>query len=125
MSADITKKDSKKRQDNHIVGQELLQGSLNSGKPLDAETMFHELGTITFAGTDTVANTLTMGTFRVLEKTATKERLMEELRTVWPDIDQCPTFEALKRLPYLVGPAIRVRTSYYRLITHRHVRPGW
>ena len=55
------------------------------------------------AGSDTVGNTCTVGTFYVLNEEHILIRLTEELRSVWPESDECIDVAVLQSLPYLVS----------------------
>ncbi|KIM46010.1 hypothetical protein M413DRAFT_300447 [Hebeloma cylindrosporum] len=53
------------------------------------------------AGSDTVGNTCTVGTFFILNDEVIRSRLLEELRSVWPDRDSTVSLTILQNLPYL------------------------
>ncbi len=44
------------------------------------------------------------GTYHLLHNPDMGGRLFGELLTIWPNLSQPPRYEALERLPYLVGP---------------------
>lgn len=54
------------------------------------------------AGSDTVGNTCTVGTFFILNDEVVRSRLVEELQSVWPDRDSTISLTVLQNLPYLV-----------------------
>ena len=54
------------------------------------------------AGSDTVGNTCTVGTFYVLNDKLVLSNLIEELRSIWPDQDKTVELATLQTLPYLV-----------------------
>lgn len=54
------------------------------------------------AGSDTVGNTCTVGTFYVLNDKRILSRLTEELRSVWPEREESIDLTLLESLPYLV-----------------------
>jgi cytochrome P450 len=56
-----------------------------------------------FAGSDTVGNATTVGTFYILENKQIHAALTQELEKVWPDTDSKVGYEVLEKLPYLVG----------------------
>jgi len=58
------------------------------------------------AGSDTVGNTCTVGTFFILNDEAVRSRLVEELRSAWQDKDSTISLTVLQNLPYLVRPSI-------------------
>jgi hypothetical protein len=55
------------------------------------------------AGSDTVGNTCTVGTFYVLNDKLVLSNLIEELRSIWPDQDETVELATLQTLPYLVS----------------------
>jgi Cytochrome P450 len=60
------------------------------------------------AGSDTVGNTCTVGTFHVLNSKAILARLRAELDGVRTDEDSPFNFEVLEKLPYLVGRNVQI-----------------
>jgi cytochrome P450 len=58
------------------------------------------------AGSDTVGNTCTVGAFFILNDEAVRSKLVEELRSVWPDKDSIIGLRVLQNLPYLVRSPI-------------------
>jgi cytochrome P450 len=55
------------------------------------------------AGSDTVGNTCTIGTFYALNDPAVHSKLYNELCEAWPDKDTPIGYTVLEKLPYLVG----------------------
>ncbi|CAA7259539.1 unnamed protein product [Cyclocybe aegerita] len=55
------------------------------------------------AGSDTVGNTCTVGTFFVLNDKTVHSRLMKELEAVWPDQDDSIDLRVLQNSPYLTA----------------------
>ena len=43
------------------------------------------------------------GTFYILRNPKTKQRLVDEVHTVWPVLDQAPSYEQLEKLPFLAS----------------------
>ena len=43
------------------------------------------------------------GTFHILRNPEIKKRLVDEVRTVWPVLDQAPSYEQLEKLPFLAS----------------------
>jgi cytochrome P450 len=68
------------------------------------------------AGTDTVGNATTIGTFHVIKNKRIYARLVQELREAWPNPDDRMGYESIEKLPYLVGsPSINIEPSpHYR-----------
>ncbi len=65
----------------------------------DARTLFA-------AGSQTAGTTLMVGVYYLLRNPGAKQRLVDEVRTVWPDLDQAPSYEVLEKLPFLVSAFI-------------------
>ena len=86
-----------------IYHQLLNKEAYKSGKIPERGSLNEEAQTMIFAGTDTVGNTLMVGTFYMLENESLVKRLKEELRVHWPDIDKTPRYEDLQKLPFLVS----------------------
>jgi len=55
------------------------------------------------AGSDTVGNTCTIGTFYVLNDQAIHSKLCKELQEVWPDRSAQLSYTTLEKLPYLTA----------------------
>lgn len=87
---------------------------------ISRRSLYDEAQALMFGGTDTGGNTLSLGTFFILTTPGVLEKLVEELRTVWPGnpwegmpevgqeyIDgsgRLPVgWDALEKLPYLSG----------------------
>lgn len=70
--------------------------------PPTRESLQDEAQVMMFAGSDTVAHTLTTGLFHVLDNPAVHEKLFAELAQAWPDLAVAPGYEELEKLPYLV-----------------------
>ena len=46
------------------------------------------------------------GTFYILRSPEAKRRLVDELHTAWPVLDQTPSYERLEKLPFLASAFI-------------------
>ncbi|KAB8231135.1 cytochrome P450 [Aspergillus alliaceus] len=66
-------------------------------------TLLDEGITIIFAGGNTVADTLLVGHWNLLNQAHTLARLKSELLTVWPDLQQPPSLKELEELPLLTA----------------------
>ena len=76
----------------------------NGGVPkLSKKQLWEESITLIAAGTETVAITLTVGTFYILNDPSICGRLVDELRLAWPDLETQASLETLEKLPYLVS----------------------
>ena len=43
------------------------------------------------------------GTYHLLRNPVAKQKLVDELHTVWPVLDEAPSYEQLEKLPFLVS----------------------
>jgi len=59
------------------------------------------------AGSHTAGTTLMTGAYYILRNPGIKQRLVDEVRTVWPVLDQAPSYEDLEKLPFLASSFIR------------------
>lgn len=67
------------------------------------ESVFDEGQTLMIGGTETVSNTLTYCTYYLLANKERKERLVQELRQAWPDVNAKPRWEEIEKLPFLTA----------------------
>jgi cytochrome P450 len=82
----------------------LLDPEAYKGNPMpDATALYEEAQTMMFAGGVTVGDALMTGHFHVLDQPALYQRLREEVKTVWPEIDSPPSCEAFETLPVLTA----------------------
>ncbi len=58
------------------------------------------------AGTDTTANTLSLGTWQLLKNPSMLQTMQTELRQVMPEKDMTPDWVTLENLPYLVRASL-------------------
>ncbi|KAJ4469030.1 cytochrome P450, partial [Lentinula edodes] len=70
---------------------------------LSRTTLVHEAFTLVGAGSDTVGNACTVGTFFALKNQMIGRKLVEELREAWPDEDKPLSYVVLEKLPYLTA----------------------
>lgn len=89
--------------DRETVYQYLLWPENKRHEPLSGEALISEGNTLTSAGSETVANTCTVGTFHVLNNPYVREKLVEELSAAWPERDSPASLAILEKLPYLVS----------------------
>ena len=47
-----------------------------------------------------------IGAYHILQNPEVKQRLADEVRSVWPELDQPPKYEVLEKLPFLVSAFI-------------------
>ncbi len=86
-----------------IYHQLLDKEAYKDGKIPNRGHLVEEAQTMVFAGTDTTGNTLMVGTFYMLENDALVKRLKDELREHWPNLEEPPQYEDLRKLPFLVS----------------------
>jgi cytochrome P450 len=90
-----------------VIYNELLDPETNKGfPPLTASQLRDEAQTLFGAGAHTTGTTLMTGTFHLLRNPEAKQRLVDELHTAWPVLDQAPSYEQLEKLPFLVSALI-------------------
>lgn len=82
----------------------LLDKDAHKGNPVpDFTALYEEAQTMMFAGGVTVGDALMTGHFHVLDQPELYKKLQAEVRTVWPDINSPPSFEAFEGLPLLTA----------------------
>ncbi|KAI0277356.1 putative cytochrome P450 [Russula aff. rugulosa BPL654] len=90
-----------------VIYNELLNPETNKGlPPPTVSRLCHDAQTLFAAGSHTTGTTLMTGTFYVLRNPEAQQRLVDELHTVWPVLDQAPSYEQLEKLPFLVNAFI-------------------
>ena len=65
------------------------------------------------AGADTTSDAVTLALLNVLHNPSIHNRVREEIDGIWPQVEQCPPYEVLEKLPYLV---CRFETGVCRLV---------
>ncbi|KAG6872652.1 hypothetical protein C0995_007982 [Termitomyces sp. Mi166 len=88
--------------DHEIIYHHLLTPKEGQNVP-SRESLIDEAKTMIAAGSDTVGNTCTLGTFHVLSNPEIHAKLTNELRDAWTDRDAKVGFERLEKLPYLTA----------------------
>jgi cytochrome P450 len=87
-----------------IIYRELLDPETNKGHPVPtALQLQHEARVLFAAGSHTVGTALTIGVYHLLRSPRAKQRLVDEVRAVWPVLGQPPSYEELEKLPFLVS----------------------
>ncbi|KAJ4483055.1 cytochrome P450 [Lentinula edodes] len=66
-------------------------------------SLVHEAFTLVGAGSDTVGNACTIGTFYALKYPSIRQKLMDELFEIWPNADRAISYVTLENLPYLTA----------------------
>lgn len=70
---------------------------------LDVDRLTDEGFAMAIAGTETTARSLSVGAFYIYTNERVKTKLREELRTIMPTPESCPSWNELEKLPYLSG----------------------
>jgi cytochrome P450 len=87
-----------------IIYHRLLDKEAYKGQPVPSATsLYQEAQALMFGGGDSVANSLMVGIFHVLDQQETYKRLKVEVLNAWPDINVHPAFETLEALPVLTA----------------------
>ena len=87
-----------------IIYSELLNPEASKGRPAPtALYLRHEAQLLFAAGSHTVGTALMIGTYHVLRNPDVKHKLVQELRTAWPVLDEPPSYEELEKLPFLAS----------------------
>jgi len=90
-----------------VIYNELLNPVTNKGQaPPTVAGLCDDARTLFAAGSQTTGTTLMIGVYYLLRNPGEKQRLVDEVRTVWPDLDQAPSYEILEKLPFLVSAFI-------------------
>ncbi|KAJ4487666.1 cytochrome P450 [Lentinula aciculospora] len=66
-------------------------------------SLVHEAFTLIGAGSDTVGNACTIGTFYALKYPSIRRKIMDEICQVWPDAGRPISYVTLENLPYLTA----------------------
>lgn len=82
----------------------LLDPEAHKGNPIPNDTaLYEEAQTMMFAGGVTVGDASMTGHFHVLDQPELYKKLQAEVRTVWPDLQNHPSFDAFEGLPLLTA----------------------
>ncbi|KEY64672.1 hypothetical protein S7711_02872 [Stachybotrys chartarum IBT 7711] len=91
---------------------DILQSKLPP-QELERDRLSDEALSVVGAGTETVSNALTVGTFHILNSPEVLEKLKKELNEAIPDPRTIPTWSELEKLPYLFAVVKEIlRISY-------------
>jgi hypothetical protein len=87
-----------------VMYGELLNPETNKGVPPSALHLCHEALALYAAGSLPVAVTLMTGVYHLLRDPEAKQRLVDEVHTAWPVLDdQAPGYEDLEKLPFMAS----------------------
>ncbi|KAI9467344.1 putative cytochrome P450 [Lactarius psammicola] len=85
-----------------IIYRELLNPEAVKGHRVPtAQQLLHEAEVLFSAGSHTVGTVLMIGVHHILRNLEAKQRLVDEIRSVWPALDKPPSYEELEKLPFL------------------------
>ncbi|KAK7045500.1 hypothetical protein VNI00_007753 [Paramarasmius palmivorus] len=89
---------------NHLISpQHHHRKTVESNPPPSRKALIEEAMGLIQAGSDTVANTCTVGIFHILDNSSVHKRLFEELQSAWPDSAVAAKLQTLEKLPYLTA----------------------
>src|SRR6266852_7128398 len=87
-----------------VIYSELLNPEAIKGLPSPTALQLSHEGKVSFAaGSHTVGTTLMTGIYHLLRNPEAKQRLVDEVRTAWPVLDEAPQYEDLEKLPFLAS----------------------
>jgi len=87
-----------------VIFTELLNPEAIKGLPSPTALQLTHEGRVLFAaGSHTVGTTLMTGAYYLLRNPEVKQRLVDEVLTAWPVLDQAPSHEELEKLPFLAS----------------------
>ena len=90
-----------------VIYNELLNPEAYKGLPPPTVSRLCDDARALFAaGSHTTGTTLVTGVYHLLRNPGIKQRLIDEVRTVWPVLDQPPSYEQLEKLSFLVSAFI-------------------
>ncbi|KAI9673958.1 MAG: hypothetical protein M1817_002164 [Caeruleum heppii] len=86
-----------------IYSNLLDPAAYKNGQLPSKQSIYDEAEAMVFAGTDTTGNTFMVGMFHLMSDGRVRGKLVEELRSFWPDISHKPRYEDIEKLPYLTA----------------------
>ncbi|KAF8488483.1 putative P450 monooxygenase [Russula emetica] len=87
-----------------VIYSELLNPEAIKGLPSPTALQLSHEGRVLFAaGSHAVGTTLMTGVYHLLRNQEAKQRLVDEVRTAWPVLDQAPRYEDFEKLPFLTA----------------------
>jgi hypothetical protein len=90
-----------------VIYSELLNPEAIKGLPSPTALQLSHEGRVLFAaGSHTVGTTLMTGVYYLLRSPEAKQRLVDEVHTAWPVLEQAPRHEDLEKLPFLVSVCV-------------------
>ncbi len=86
-----------------IIYRELLNPKAIKGHVPTAKQLLNEAEVLVSAGAHTVGTVLMTGVYQLLRNPEAKQRLIKEVRSAWPVLNELPAYEDLEKLPFLAG----------------------
>lgn len=87
-----------------LIGNMVNPSSSRNGKPLPESALLDEAVGVMHGGVLDISNILPYGTFHLAQDLKAQQKLYEELKGVWKNpADSIPSYEVLRKLPYLVS----------------------
>ena len=88
----------------HVIYNAFLNPEANRGPyPPTPLSISHDTRILFAAGSHTVGTTLMIGVYHLLRNPEAEQRLVDEVRTAWPDLNEAPSYEELEKLPFLAS----------------------
>ncbi|KAI9459892.1 putative P450 monooxygenase [Lactarius psammicola] len=94
-----------------IIYHSLLGRDDKGRRLLSRVNLWHEAAALLGGGSDTIATAAVTISYHVLHNPEVQQRLVNELRTAWPVLEEMPRYEVFEKLPYL---ATRVLSSLFQ-----------
>ncbi|KAH9028948.1 putative P450 monooxygenase [Lactarius hengduanensis] len=85
----------------------LLGRDAKGRRSLSKVNLWHEAGALLGGGSDTIATASTTISYYVLHNPEVKQRLVNELRTAWPVLEEVPRYEVFEKLPLLQTAVVK------------------
>ncbi|KAH8993121.1 putative P450 monooxygenase [Lactarius akahatsu] len=85
----------------------LLGRDAKGRRSLSKVNLWHEAGALLGGGSDTIATASTTISYYVLHNPEVQQRLVNELRTAWPVLEEVPRYEVLEKLPLLQTAVVK------------------
>ncbi|SRR6266702_3947702 len=87
-----------------IIYRELLNPEAVKGHTVPtAQQLLSEAEVLFSAGSHTVGTVLMTGVYHLLRNPEAKQKLVDEVQSVWPVLDKPPSYEELEKLPFLAS----------------------
>ncbi|KAI9459930.1 putative P450 monooxygenase [Lactarius psammicola] len=88
-----------------IIYRSLLGRDAKGRRSLSKLSLWHEAAALLGGGSDTIAVAAVTISYHILHNPEVQQRLVNELRTAWPVLEEVPRYEVFEKLPYLARGA--------------------